>query len=59
VRHLLIVATAFRVSGIVLAVAALMTLGDLTETALMMRKTPPPDAGAPHRLGHDLALCLN
>jgi hypothetical protein len=51
VRHLLIVATAFRVSGIVLAVAALVTLGDLAETALMMRKAPPPDTGAPLDVG--------
>jgi hypothetical protein len=51
VRHLLIVATAFRVSGIVIAIASLVALGDLAETALVMRKTPPPDSGAPLDIG--------
>jgi hypothetical protein len=51
VRHLLIVATAFRVGGILIAVAALVTLGDLAETALVMRKSPPPDTSAPLDFG--------
>jgi hypothetical protein len=51
VRHLLIVASLFRASGILVAVAALVALGDLAETALVMRKTPPPDTSAPLAIG--------
>ena len=51
VRHLLIVAALFRTSGILIAVAALVALGDLAETALVMRKTPPPDTSAPLDIG--------
>jgi hypothetical protein len=51
VRHLLIVATAFRVSGLVIAVASLLALADLAETALVMRKIPPPDKSAPLDIG--------
>jgi hypothetical protein len=39
-RHLLIVAAHFRAGGILIAVAALVALGDLAETALVMRKAP-------------------
>jgi hypothetical protein len=51
VRHLLIVATLFRAGGILIAVAALVSLGDLAETFLLLRKTPPPDTSAPLDIG--------
>ena len=51
VRHLLIVATAFRISGLFITVAALVALGDLAETFLTTRKLPPPDTSAPLDIG--------
>lgn len=45
IRHLLIVAIGFRLAGFVLGVASIATLVDLADTALMMRRTPPPEAG--------------
>jgi hypothetical protein len=51
VRHLVIVATAFRASGICIAAAALLALADLARTTLVMRKIPPPDSSAPLDIG--------
>jgi hypothetical protein len=51
VRHLLIVATGFRVTGLLLALASIATLVDLADTALVMKRTPPPDTSAPLDIG--------
>jgi hypothetical protein len=51
VRHLLIVATGFRVAGLLLAVASITALIDLADTALVMRRMPPPETGAPLDIG--------
>jgi hypothetical protein len=46
-RHLLIVATAFRLAGILLGVASLTALMDITETWFYMRQMPPVETGPP------------
>ena len=46
-RHLLIVAIGFRLAGLLLGVASIAALVDLADTALLLRRTPPPDVGAP------------
>jgi hypothetical protein len=51
VRHFLIVANGFRASGVVIGAASLLALADLAETALLMRKIPPPDKSAPLDIG--------
>jgi hypothetical protein len=47
IRHLLIVAVGFRLAGILLGLASIAALVDLTDTALLLRRTPPPEAGPP------------
>ena len=51
VRHLLIVATGFRLAGLLLALASIAALVDLADTALVMRRIPPPETGAPLDIG--------
>jgi hypothetical protein len=46
-RHLFIVAVGFRVAGVLLGLASIAALVDLADTALVMKRTPLPDAGAP------------
>jgi hypothetical protein len=46
-RHLLIVAIGFRLTGILLGVASIAALIDLADTALLLRRTPPPETGLP------------
>lgn len=50
-RHLLIVAIGFRVTGVLLAVLSLAALADLTRTAIELRRTPPVDRSAPLDIG--------
>jgi hypothetical protein len=50
-RHLVIVAIGFRVTGLLLALGSIADLVDLGHTALLIRKTPPPDTGAPLDVG--------
>ena len=51
VRHLLIVATGFRLAGLLLALASIAALVDLADTALVMRRLPPSETGAPLDIG--------
>ncbi len=44
-RHILIVATAFRLAGFILAIASVAMLVDLADTARVMRQMPPPETG--------------
>ena len=50
-RHLLILATGFRVAGVLLAVMSIAALVDFADTARVMRQLPPPDTGAPLDIG--------
>jgi hypothetical protein len=50
-RHLLILATGFRLAGLLLAVASIAALIDLADTAVLMRRAPPPDTSAPLDIG--------
>jgi hypothetical protein len=47
ISHLLIVAIGFRLTGLLLGIAAIAELVELVDTALMLRKLPPPDNDAP------------
>jgi hypothetical protein len=47
IRHLLIVATGFRVVGLALGIASLVTLVDVADTWFQIRRMPPPDMGPP------------
>jgi hypothetical protein len=47
VRHLLFVAIGFRLAGALLAIASIAAIVDLGDTVLLIRRTPPPDTGAP------------
>jgi hypothetical protein len=47
IRHLLIIAIGFRLAGVLLGVASIAALADPADTALTMRRTPPPDMGTP------------
>jgi hypothetical protein len=47
IRHLLIVAIGFRLAGILLGAASIAALVDLADTALLLRRTPPPEIGPP------------
>ena len=47
IRHLLIVAIGFRLTGILLGAASIAALVDLADTALLLRRTPPPEIGPP------------
>jgi hypothetical protein len=47
IRHLLIVATGFRLAGILLGVASMTALMDVTETWLYIRQMPPVETGPP------------
>jgi hypothetical protein len=49
-RHLFIVATAFRVTGLVMIIASILALVDLGGTALVMRNVPP-DTSKPLDIG--------
>ena len=49
-RHLLIVATAFRVAGLMMIVASILALVDLGNTALVTRNIPP-DTSKPLDIG--------
>jgi hypothetical protein len=51
VSHLLVVAFGFRLTGLLLGIAAVAALVDLADTALMLRRLPPPEAGAPLDVG--------
>jgi hypothetical protein len=51
VRHLVIVAAGFRITGLLLALASILALVDLADTALVMRRVPPPETGAPLDIG--------
>ena len=44
IRHLLIVATSFRLAGLLLGIASIVTLVDVADTWFGLRKLPPPDA---------------
>lgn len=50
-RHLLIVAIGFRLTGLLLALGSIAALVDLGDTVLLIRRTPPPDTGAPLDVG--------
>jgi hypothetical protein len=45
VNHLRIVAIAFRLAGLTLAIIAILVLADLASTALVMHQMPPPETG--------------
>ena len=47
IRHLLIVATGFRLAGILLGVASIAALVHVADTWFLMRRMPPPKAGPP------------
>jgi hypothetical protein len=46
-RNLLIVAIGFRLTGILLGIASIVTLVDVADTRFQLRRMPPPDAGPP------------
>jgi hypothetical protein len=50
-RHLLIVAIGFRLTALLLALGSIAALVDLGDTVLLIRRTPPPDTGAPLDVG--------
>jgi hypothetical protein len=45
VRHLLIVGTAFRLAGLMLAIGSILALADFADTARVMHQMPPPETG--------------
>ncbi len=47
IRHLLIVATGFRLAGILLGAASIAALADVTNTWLQTRRMPPVETGPP------------
>jgi hypothetical protein len=51
ISHLLIVAIGFRLTGALLGIAAIAELVELVDTALMLRRLPPPDNGPPLDIG--------
>jgi hypothetical protein len=60
VRHLLIVAMAFRVAGVTLIITSILALIDLADTALVMRRMPPLDTSKPLDIGtYGLVALIN
>jgi hypothetical protein len=51
ITHLMVIATGFRLTGALLGAASIAALFDLADTALMLRRLPPPDPGAPLDIG--------
>jgi hypothetical protein len=49
--NLLIVALGFRLTGLLLGISAILVLVDLSTTALMLHRLPPPDTTAPLSVG--------
>jgi hypothetical protein len=47
IGHLVIVAFGFRLAGLLLGIASIVTLVDVADTWFQMRRLPPPDAGPP------------
>ncbi len=50
-RHLWIVATAFRLAGITLAICAILALADLASTTVVTHQLPPSETGKPLDIG--------
>jgi hypothetical protein len=51
ISHLMVIAIGFRLTGALLGVASIAALVDLADTALMLRRLPPPDTSAPLDIG--------